>query len=485
MLFTDPLFLFGFLPVVWCAWHLLRLVPARQSSVLVLMIVASLFFYSWGQLQHLVLLVGSIVLNWTAGFGIVRANSRAAFFIVSVAVLSNLLLLATFKYAGFFTGQAFNIVLPLAISFFTFQQISYVCDTYRWRQSEPNFLRYAFVVSFFPHLIAGPIVRYREIKFQFPKLFLCQTLRWNLLVGFFLIVAGLAKKLLIADSISPLVDSFYALPPDEISHAGSAAPFVALFAFYLQIYFDFSGYTDMAIGLARLFNIRFPNNFNYPYRARSMSDFWRRWHITLSRFLRDYLYIPLGGSRAGMWRSSLNLMITMLLGGLWHGAAWNFLVWGGLHGLALVVLHIWQSGQNQPRLPIVVSWIATQTFVFLSWIAFRAPNLASAESVMYALGQLDFALSPAVVGMVNAFRAGPFVARVLPADAGLYGVIAFLGSSFLLSTIRPTFYQLIWLRRHPIVPILLLTCLSSAVALALWNRVMLMSRIDPFIYFQF
>jgi alginate O-acetyltransferase complex protein AlgI len=485
MLFTDPLFLFGFLPAVLMAWFALRSIPSRENAVLVLMIGASLLFCSYSQLQHVGLLIGSIVFNWLGGRAIVKAQSQLAFSFACVVVAANLLLLGIFKYAGFFTGHTYNIVLPLAISFFTFQQISYVCDAYKSGKDEPNFLRYAFVVSFFPHLIAGPIVRYREIRYQFPSLFRCRTTRWNVVAGLFLIITGLAKKLVIADSLAPLADSFYAMPANEIAAAGAGSAFIASFAFYLQIYFDFSGYTDIAIGLARLLNIRFPNNFNVPYTALSVSDFWRRWHVTLSRFLRDYLYIPLGGGKVGPWRHGFNLMVTMLLGGLWHGAAGNFVVWGGIHGAALVTLHLWSRWPNRPEMPRALSWGLTQLFVFLTWIVFRAPSLAAAEAVLCSLLTFDFGATPALGTMVNAFYASPALDAFVPAAAGLPGVLIFLACGFVLATKQINQRHLLWMRSSRLRAAGLLASLSCLVAMVIWVRTLQDGRVVPFIYFQF
>jgi alginate O-acetyltransferase complex protein AlgI len=485
MLFTDPLFLFGFLPVVLVTWLGLRWIDNRKTVVPLSLIGFSWLFYSWSYFPHLLLLIGSIIANWIAGLVIAAAQPGTSKVILFLAVTLNLTLIAIFKYADFLTGHSFNIVLPLAISFFTFQQISYVCDAYRYREAEPKFLRYAFVVSFFPHLISGPIVRYREIRHQLKDFYQCRTTSWNLKIGIAMIILGLGKKVLLADSIAPLVDEFYARPGEALSVVATPAAMIAAFGFYLQIYFDFSGYTDIAIGLARLFNIRFPNNFNYPYRASSISDFWRRWHITLSRFLRDYLYIPLGGGRVGLMRLSLNLMITMVLGGLWHGAAWKFVIWGALHGLALVAFHLWRARRRPGTFPAGLAWCATQAFVVFGWILFRAPDVSSALSVMRALVRLDFTGDAALESMLTAFYANPVIAAVAPAWLGLGGAVAILAIAFLFATVRPTRVQLMWLRRRPPFGEGYLFAACSLVAAAIWIKTLQAGRADPFIYFQF
>jgi D-alanyl-lipoteichoic acid acyltransferase DltB (MBOAT superfamily) len=300
------------------------------------------------------------------------------------ALAANLALLAYYKYANFFldsvnavTGghaQGWDIILPIGISFFTFTQIAFLVDCYRGLAGEYRLLHYTLFVSYFPHLVAGPVLHHKEMMPQFGLRARPNTA--DFAVGISIFVVGLAKKVLLADPLSVLVAPVFApgAEPQLIE------AWIGALAYTMQLYFDFSGYSDMAIGLSRLFGVRLPLNFNSPYQAADIGAFWRRWHMTLSRFLRDYLYVPLGGNRAGPARRYRNLMFTMLLGGLWHGAGWTFVVWGGLHGLYLVLHHGWQAwrGQRGPRW-----WAGPLTFVavVLAWVVFRAPDLATAVDV--------------------------------------------------------------------------------------------------------
>ncbi len=276
-----------------------------------------------------------------------NSSTRALLF---VAVAANLAALAYFKYADFFLRTAVNltgadipllgVVLPLGISFFTFTQIAYLVDVHAGKVIERNPIHYGLFVTYFPHLIAGPVLHHAEMMPQFRLAEIYRPYLRNFAIGLTFLCLGLAKKVLVADSVAPLANAVFGLGP-EVELAASAA-WLGVIAYTLQIYFDFSGYSDMAVGLSLLFGVRLPYNFNSPYQAWNITEFWRRWHMTLSRFLRDYLYVPLGGNRLGRTRRYVNLMVTMLLGGLWHGASWTFVVWGGLHGAYLVVNHAWQ-----------------------------------------------------------------------------------------------------------------------------------------------
>ena len=378
-----------------------------------------------------------------------------------------------------------NLAMPLGISFFTFQQISYVVDVYKTRVHESSFLRYAFVVSFFPHLIAGPLVRYSEFRTQFAAFSRGRVLPRNLSVGVFLIVLGLVKKVIFADTLAPFADTFFSRSPEEIGRGSAAATLLASFAFYLQIYFDFSGYTDIAIGVARLFNIKFPKNFDYPYAAASVSEFWQRWHITLSRFLRDYLYIPLGGSRVAAPLIAVNLMVTMLLGGLWHGAAWNFILWGGLHGLALIVVRL--SKSLKFRFPFLLAWLCTQTFVALAWVAFRAPSLEAAMQTFRSLGTIG-GDSTLATDMINACLQRSFFKPLVDAmgfgSPGLW-VGLFFAAAWMLATFRIGPSTVVRMRARRQVWMTVLTLISGLAAWALWVRAVRADRPDPFLYFQF
>lgn len=314
-----------------------------------LLLVASFVFYSYWNPPFFFLILFSILFNFSWGRLIERTSGRRRDLWLYSGVAVNLLLIAYFKYANFMASNiawlfgkewvAQDIFLPLGISFFTFQQIAYLIDCSKGLAKEHVFTQYALFVTFFPQLIAGPIVRYEDIMPQFGRLRTFGMSYRNTAVGIALLTLGLFKKVVIADTLSPWVAAVF----DSSEPLTLFEAWGGVLSYTFQIYFDFSGYSDMAVGLGRLFNIELAINFNSPYKALSISDFWRRWHITLSSFLRDYLYIPLGGNRCGKIRRNINIMITMLLGGLWHGASWNFVVWGGLHGVFLVINHTYRK----------------------------------------------------------------------------------------------------------------------------------------------
>jgi len=349
MLFNSPIFIFLFLPVTLAGFYWFG---RRESQVLTLswLILASLVFYGYWNPIYLLLILGSVAVNYSIGRHLYSYETRGRRGWMWLGITLNLGLLGYFKYAGFLSGIAGamlggglrieDVVLPLAISFFTFQQISFLVDACRHETSRPHWLSYLLYVTFFPQLIAGPIVHHKEFLTQVPALMRAWRHRSHLVVGLSIFIIGLCKKVLIADNLAlDATPIFAAAERGDPMHMLQA--WRGLVAYTFQIYFDFSGYSDMAIGLARCFGVRLPQNFRSPYRASSIIEFWRRWHITLSRFLRDYLYIPLGGGRHGQARRSLNLMVTMLLGGLWHGAGWTFVMWGGLHGALLMLNHGW------------------------------------------------------------------------------------------------------------------------------------------------
>ncbi|MGB5338552.1 MAG: MBOAT family protein [Gammaproteobacteria bacterium] len=365
-----------------------------------------------------------MVINFGFGEYISRAyeQRRPARAKISLAlgVMCNLGVLAYFKYAGFFfsnitalTGTSVDlghIVLPLAISFFTFQQIAYLVDAYKGITQEYRFSHYALFVTFFPQLIAGPIVHHKEMLPQFMHRDTLSPKLENVSIGLSIFFIGLFKKAVLADGVAPYGSSVF-----DAAAAGETLSFFVAWggalAYTMQLYFDFSGYSDMAIGAARLFGIRLPLNFHSPYKATSIIEFWRRWHMTLSRFLRDYLYIPLGGSRHGKARRYFNLMATMLLGGLWHGAGWTFIAWGGLHGLYLVVNHAWHwlrrissyTGTESSRTGKLVAWLITFVAVVAGWVFFRATDFHSAIAILEGMaGMNGVALPNAVVARLGA-----------------------------------------------------------------------------------
>jgi alginate O-acetyltransferase complex protein AlgI len=360
-------------------------------------LIASYVFYGWVDWRWVLLLIASSVVNTFAARVIARSESQVARKRALVAAVAfDLGLLGTFKYFGFFVDE-FNslldgvglgsplpivqIVLPIGISFFTFQAISYVVDVYRGETRAASLGDVAILQAFFPHLVAGPIVRANELLPQLrtprdPRAVLAGP-------GLFLIAGGLIKKTVVADELARrVVDPVY---NDPVAHSGGEI-LLAFYAFAAQIYCDFSGYTDMAIGTALLLGFQLPQNFNRPYAALSLQDFWRRWHMTLSRWLRDYLYIPLGGNRKGERKTYRNLMITMLLGGFWHGASFTFLIWGGIHGTALAVERWGRKRFPGFRMPVFVAWFVTFNVVCIAWVFFRAPNLGTAFDILGGIG---------------------------------------------------------------------------------------------------
>lgn len=379
MLFNSYLFIFVFLPIVFLAFFFFakfRITKVATASL----VLASLFFYAYWEVAYLPLLLLSILFNFQTGRLIERnLSGNKARLIFIFGITTNLLLLGYFKYANFFvdsfntvfhTGWSVShIALPLGISFFTFTQIAYLVDAYRGETKGYKLLTYSLFVTFFPHLIAGPILYHKDIIPQFHRLRNFVFSHKNMAMGLTLFTLGLFKKVVIADTLSPWAGGVFNNPGD----VGFVEAWIGVLSYTFQIYFDFSGYSDMAIGLGYMLNITLPINFNSPYKATSIIDFWRRWHMTLSFFLRHYLYIPLGGNRYGAVRQMINLLITMLLGGLWHGAGWTFVIWGGLHGTYLVVNHLWY--RLNIHLPGVIAWGITFFSVTIGWVFFRANNV--------------------------------------------------------------------------------------------------------------
>lgn len=366
----------------------MRLILAAKAWL----VFASLFFYSYWNPIYLPIILSSMLVNYAIGTALSGQpkNNRKGLKISLQTILvlglsANLGLLGYFKYADFLihttneiSGATFptlNLVLPLAISFFTFQQIAYLIDSYRRETREYDFLNYCLFVTFFPQLIAGPIVHHKEMMPQFSRLKNTFFNYRNLSAGLMVFAVGLFKKVMIADSFAGWATAGF----DQTQTLYFFEAWAASLSYTFQIYFDFSGYTDMAIGSALMFNIQLPLNFNSPYKSLNIQDFWRRWHMTLSRWLRDYLYISLGGNRHGNGRTNLNLFLTFLLGGLWHGAGWTFILWGAMHGTGATVHKFWQS--LGLRVPKQLSWFITFIFIHCTWVFFRASNFSDAIKV--------------------------------------------------------------------------------------------------------
>jgi alginate O-acetyltransferase complex protein AlgI len=394
MQFSSFTFLFQFLPAVLLAFAAARRHSPR-AGILVLVGASLIFYGSWKPI-YLLLFLTSIACNF--GLGLLMADPARRRLIGTLGVTLNLAALCYFKYANFLldsvstiggvTLPSVNILLPLGISFFTFQQIAYLVDVMRGAKVERDIVSYTLFVSFFPHLIAGPLVHHAEMIPQFKRAGSPRTASMAAR-GVAIFIAGLFKKVVIADNLAQFVSPVFA-HVDAGGSVGMAWAWLATLGYTLQIYFDFSGYSDMALGLGLLFGIRLPVNFRSPYRATSIIEFWRRWHITLSRFLRDYLYIPLGGNRLGEARRYINLLLTMLLGGLWHGAGWNFVVWGGLHGLYLCINHLARGGRDvrqtgEMTLAKAAGWLATFVAVVIAWVFFRAGTMHGAWQMLRGL----------------------------------------------------------------------------------------------------
>ncbi len=376
MVFSSNLFLFAFLPSTLFLYFLFP----QKNYKNALLLLASLFFYAWGEPQYLALLLVSITANYFFGLWIQNRNRNL---FITFAIAFNLLLLGYFKYANFlvenlnvlFSLQIENkkIHLPIGISFFTFHAISYLVDIYRGKcRAQKSFFELALYISFFPQLVAGPIVRYNFIEKYLSKR------RHNFFYaanGIRRFIIGLGKKVIIANPLGELADAIFNSPIAEIN---STIAWVGIACYSLQIYFDFSGYSDMAVGLARIFGFKFPENFNYPYISRSIKEFWRRWHMSLSAWFRDYVYIPLGGNRVSLSRQYFNLVLVFFLCGLWHGASWNFVIWGMFHGFFLVFERL-KIGKNFLKfLPKILQNFYAIFIVMIGWVFFRSPDLTHA-----------------------------------------------------------------------------------------------------------
>lgn len=502
MLFNSYLFIFLFLPITLAGFYLLSQ-RQRQSGAIVWLVLCSFFFYSWWDPAYLLLLLSSILVNFVLGKHLTANPTRR---LLALGVIFNLALLFYFKYLNFIvdsvnlvTGTGYSvekILLPLAISFFTFQQIAYLVDAYRGLCREYRFLHYCLFVTFFPQLIAGPIVHHHEMLPQFARLNAMSQIQRNLAIGLTIFIIGLFKKVILADTFA-----LYATPVFAMSDQGQSPDFFLAWqgalAYTFQLYFDFSGYSDMAIGLARMFGIRLPLNFNSPYKADNIIDFWRRWHMTLSRFLRDYLYIPLGGGRRGPLRRHVNLLITMLLGGIWHGAGVNFIIWGALHGSYLVINHAWQRllGGAAVTGNVVYRFAArsvTMLAVVVGWVFFRAETTSGALNMLSAMCNL-----PNSVGKLLGPLAEPLQQAGLRFEGGylahehLQGSLIFL-LAILFVWFWPNTQQWMGHYRPSITPVTAerlrwrpTFAYSGAIAILAVTSILALTNVSEFLYFQF
>jgi D-alanyl-lipoteichoic acid acyltransferase DltB (MBOAT superfamily) len=518
MLFNSYVFLFAFLPVTLAVFYAAGAL-SRRLAVLWLT-AASFYFYGFWNAGYLWLLAASIVFNYAAGRSVIELRERqpkAARGVMVGAIALNLIVLGYCKYAGFFAANvtalfgwapiAWDVVLPIGISFYTFTQIAFLADAHQGKVRHLAFIEYALFVSYFPHLIAGPILHHAEMIRQFMGRQAFS--RRNFSIGVAVFAVGLAKKVLIADSLAPYADAvFAATEPVPMLEA-----WIGAYAYALQIYFDFSGYSDMAIGLSKMMNIDLPLNFYSPYKATSVIEFWRRWHMTLSRFLRDYVYVPLGGNRRGDARRYLNILLTMLLGGLWHGAAWTYVIWGGLHGLYLLINHAFRRwrGEARPRsrLALVASWALTFTAVTLAWVFFRATSLDGALRMLGGMVGLNSVASEHSMRVLGAARwlleHGWTMGRSIP-DFALVPALGWLALGLTIALLLPNAQQIFRLpfeppaaevarreRSRPTSPPLLLRRLrwrptlgwAIVCGLLYAGSIVWMSGTTRFLYFQF
>jgi len=461
MLFNSYIFIFAFLPFTFFTYfylNSLRLVVVAK----VFLVLSSLFFYSWWNINYLPIIVSSMLFNYVVGIYLVKQKALLTF-----GIVANVALLGYFKYADFFIDNLnnfvgtdvdlLNLALPLAISFFTFQQIAYLVDSYRGETKEYDFLNYANFVTFFPQLIAGPIVHHKEMMPQFSTPYNKVKRYSNIALGLFIFSIGLFKKIIIADKFALWATAGF----DHAPILNMINAWVTSLSYTFQLYFDFSGYTDMAIGAALLFNIKLPINFNSPYKALSIQDFWRRWHITLSRFLKEYIYIPLGGNKRGEFRVYSNLMATFLIGGIWHGAGWTFLFWGFLHGFAIVIHRAWSKLGF--KLNSIIAWFITFNFINITWVFFRAKEWEDAIKVLKGMFMGTLVLPPQWSEILKLLLAH----NVHWVIAGLFITLVFKNSNQLAKRFKPNF-------------------LTSMYAAALFlMAVSSLSKLSEFLYFNF
>jgi D-alanyl-lipoteichoic acid acyltransferase DltB (MBOAT superfamily) len=482
VLFNSYEYIFIFLPVSLIVYFLINS-QGWYKAAKIWLVIASLFFYSWWNIDFLPLIIISISVNYLLGKSLNQSKlliSRKSLLIIGLVF--NIGLLGYFKYIDFlitninhiFSGAVplLHVVLPLAISFYTFQQIAYLVDTYRGQAKERDFLNYAVFVLFFPQLIAGPIVHHREMMWQYEDQKKKLIDFKNIATGLFIFFIGLFKKVVIADTFAVWATYGFDTAPVLSLIEG----WIVSLSYTFQLYFDFSGYTDMAIGAALLFNISLPMNFFSPYRALSIQDFWRRWHMTLSRFLRQYIYIPLGGNRGSQGRLYTNIMITFLIGGIWHGAGWTFVFWGFLHGVALVINRWWQK--HGLHMNNITAWLLTFNFVNIAWVFFRATSWEDAIKVLKAM----FGFS----GVILPESTFPYLSSLSKLNVSFGGFIMedYLYPAVIMCVV---FLAVIWLpnsmqMQKYFKPNLLTAVFTGAIAL---TAILMLTKVSEFLYFNF
>lgn len=478
MVFSSVAFIFYFLPLFLLLYYFCG---ARNGALL----FGSVVFYTWGEGFYLFLLAGLVVLNFRIGLRIDRSVGRKRNSVLVAGVGANLAALAFFKYADFLIRTVNDLAgahlptigidhLPIGISFFVFQLISYLIDVGRTNiPADRGLIRFATYVMMFPHLIAGPIVRYSDID---RELFKRSITTSNVGLGVQFFIVGLCQKVLIANMVAPAADKVFGFPASELT---ALVTWIGVTAYTLQIYFDFCGYSNMAIGLAFMLGFRFPINFNYPYISRSITEFWRRWHMSLSFWFRDYVYVPLGGNRGSVIKTARNLIIVFFLTGLWHGASWTFVIWGMFHGTFLMIERVGLR-KVLDRSPALVSWAYTILVVMIGWVSFRAGDIQHVRALLSAMfGFADSSptepmqlwLTPEVI--VAMLAGALFSTPVLPGILESFKIPALLGpvvpgtAHIQATLVRP-------------IPALLLVC-----GLCLSCALLISSSLNPFLYFQF
>lgn len=476
MLFNSYIFIFVFLPVTILLYYGFNRLNLHNWAKAVLTL-ASLLFYAYFNLSYLPIIISSILVNYSIAYFIINNKNESSTkkkILLGLGLLFNIGMLGYFKYTDFFIENinslfqtSFllkNILLPLGISFFTFQQIAFILDSYKKEKSSlPKFLDYCNFVTFFPQLIAGPIVLPEEMMPQFSEKEKKKPNSKNILDGLFIFSLGLVKKVIIADSISVFANAGHTM---HIEHFTMAEAWLISISYTIQLYFDFSGYCDMAIGIARMFNINLPINFNAPYRSKSFGEFWNRWHITLNRFFTQYLYIPLGGSRKGLKRTLVNILIIFFISGIWHGAGWTFIIWGILHGIGVCINRIWTNRKFGFKIPGFLSMFITFFFINILWVLFRADNLDRAWLIIHSMfDNHQLYLSKAFTSSLPS---------LLPNTVNM--IILFVG--ILLAFLGPTAYQLMTEYKNYKIKIGVTVCCLVA-------GILFTARVVSFLYFNF
>lgn len=480
MLFNSYVFILVFFPIVFAGYYLLLKLKNKKIAK-IFFVIANLYFYSYWNIKYLPIILSSIAVNFTLATLLNRIRDIALKrTVLTLGILFNIGLLGYYKYYDFFmtninTVFGTNIsllylALPLAISFFTFQQIAYLVDTFREGTKEYTLLDYAFFVTFFPHLIAGPIVHHREIIDQLRD-GTNYKIKWNNIgSGLYIFSIGLFKKVIIADTLAGWANTGYG----NLAHLTFFDSWVTTLAYTFQLYFDFSGYCDMAIGLGLFFNIKLPMNFNSPYKSLDIQDFWRRWHMTLGRFFTHYLYIPLGGSRKGNVRTYVNLFIIFFVSGIWHGAGWTFVIWGIMHGVASVIYRFWKTFNIE--LPKIAAWFITFLFVHIAWVFFRSPDLTTAKLMLTKMFSLQAFHFPAgLTALFNERLSTHFIPGVYYFNLKMvllfvlmFGIVLFAKNSIeRLNTFKPSYRMAVFVSLIAVISLLYL------------------NRVSEFLYFKF